>query len=521
MIMTPNTFTQPPPKPTTTGGNHETATDQTTQPESAQAAGSTTDQTEGNQNPHHTPDHHTETATAQPPETTAQHRSGGEHTPHQDQETTHNQPTQSHQPANTDSFYDSRPLRGQTRATSWNHHPATTHQQERGAESTAATAAYHQHSQQPSHEQWDWGYQEHQDSAAADYHQEWGEGTPAEATAEDATYYHHSQQPTHESWNWGDYGSKETTAAAERYQQRSRESPYERWQREYNERQRAEQQARQPTPAATTATAQQQEHTTEFGELGDGRPLRGQRAESQHTAETTQGTWYNHVRDHRQIGPRAWQRGEQPWPAPSPAPHHETDRTDLMQRGSPSRATSSTDPPAFPGELKQALLTQLQLLRDTAVTIEGGDVLTTMVDVAAQLVHTSSHVSGAGTRKRGRKRPFTEPNALAEIATYANRAGGRTVPLPAHDMVEDLFFLIAELEAGGLQLHEPLPGTVQRWTKSRKQCAAYSIANTSWDPPATKACGGTLRGTHPDFWGRSSTWSSREQSWQTSEKKLS
>ncbi|OLP98312.1 Cryptochrome-2 [Symbiodinium microadriaticum] len=263
------------------------------------------------------------------------------------------------------------------------------------------------------------------DSAAADYHQEWGEGTPAEATAEDATYYHHSQQPTHESWNWGDYGSKETTAAAERYQQRSRESPYERWQREYNERQRAEQQARQPTPAATTATAQQQEHTTEFGELGDGRPLRGQRAESQHTAETTQGTWYNHVRDHRQIGPRAWQRGEQPWPAPSPAPHHETDRTDLMQRGSPSRATSSTDPPAFPGELKQALLTQLQLLRDTAVTIEGGDVLTTMVDVAAQLVHTSSHVSGAGTRKRGRKRPFTEPNALAEIATYANRAGGR------------------------------------------------------------------------------------------------
>ena len=95
------------------------------------------------------------------------------------------------------------------------------------------------------------------------------------------------------------------------------------------------------------------------------------------------------------------------------------------------------------------------------MTIQGGEALAAMVDVTTQLVHAPSHGSAAGSRPRGKKRPFTEPNALAEIATYANRAGGRATPLPPHDMVEDLFFLIAELEAGGLQLHEPLPGTVE------------------------------------------------------------
>ena len=527
--MTPSTFTQPPPKPTTAGTSREAAASEPAQPEHAQAGGETTDQTEGDPNPHHPPDHHTETATAAAPETTAQHRPEGEQPPHQSQDATLKQPTHTHQPTNTDNFYDNRPLRGQTRTANWTH-PTETQHQEIGAESPTAAATHYQHQhneqpsqehwewghpeqhdeatadrdrewggstpaeadhyqewggstpaedtapeQQPSHEQWEWNYQEQQNEATTHHYQEWWENTQAATTEPDATHDQQSQQPSHEAWSWGDYGSKEATAAAERYRQRSRESPYERWQREHHERQRAEQN-RQPTPTASPATTQQPEHSGEFGGLGDGRTLRGQRAEPQHNAENTQSTWYNQVRDHRQLGPRDWHWGE-PWPTPSPAPTHETDRTDLMQRGSPSRATSSTTPPALSGDLKQALLTQLRLLRDTAMTIAGGEALTVMVDVAVQLVHTSSHVSGAGTRQRGRKRPFTEPNALAEIAAYANRAGGRSVPLPAHDMVEDLFFLIAELEAGGLQLHEPLPGTVQV-DENTRSCATPTALPT-------------------------------------------
>ena len=140
-----------------------------------------------------------------------------------------------------------------------------------------------------------------------------------------------------------------------------------------------------------------------------------------------------------------------------------------MQRSiSQTGAASSTDP--FPPNVRRAILTQLQVIRDTASSLPGADLLVAMTDIAAQLVHsvptaapaTPEH-SGEQTYERGqrgRKRPLTEPNALAEIMRYAASAGGEREPLPPNLMAEDLFFLIAELEAGALQLHEPLPGDI-------------------------------------------------------------
>ncbi|CAE7340697.1 unnamed protein product [Symbiodinium microadriaticum] len=120
--------------------------------------------------------------------------------------------------------------------------------------------------------------------------------------------------------------------------------------------------------------------------------------------------------------------------------------------------------------VRRAILTQLQVIRDTASSLPGADLLVAMMDIAAQLVHSvptaapaAPEHSGEQTHERGqrgRKRPLTEPNALAEIMRYAASAGGEREPLPPNLMAEDLFFLMAELEAGALQLHEPLPGDI-------------------------------------------------------------
>ena len=96
-------------------------------------------------------------------------------------------------------------------------------------------------------------------------------------------------------------------------------------------------------------------------------------------------------------------------------------------------AASSTDP--LPPNVRRAILTQLQVIRDTASSLPGADLLVAMTDIAAQLVHSAPAAAPATPEhkeeqssergKRGRKRPLTEPNALAEIMRYAARVGGR------------------------------------------------------------------------------------------------
>ena len=68
-------------------------------------------------------------------------------------------------------------------------------------------------------------------------------------------------------------------------------------------------------------------------------------------------------------------------------------------------------------------------------------------------------------------------------ALCSKRRGGKGA-LPPNLMAEDLFFLIAQLEAGALQLHEPLPGDIDiRSVQTRR--AKCSIPYTYCAVPAT------------------------------------
>ena len=226
----------------------------------------------------------------------------------------------------------------------------------------------------------------------------------------------------------------------------------------------AEQQTTQPTTHQQPEQEQQPPGDIPPG-LWDGRTLRqSQRGSNAQAAAPSSSAapapWYHQVRDKRDF------RGQQPSPSPTPAPDTKGgDHIVLMQRSiTHTGAASRTDP--FPPNVRRAILTQLQVIRDTANSLPGADLLVAMTDIAAQLVHSVPAAAAAAARhspeqpsetlgRRGRKRPLTEPNALAEIMRYAAGAGGETEPLPPSLMAEDLFFLIAELEAGALQLHEP------------------------------------------------------------------
>ena len=224
--------------------------------------------------------------------------------------------------------------------------------------------------------------------------------------------------------------------------------------------------AQQPTqPSSQPEPEQTQQAPNDIPPgLWDGRTLRQSQREG--NAQTTAPTSPLVPPSPRQKGlPRTL-----PVPQPSASTRHSGgDHTALIQRSiSQTGAASSTDP--FPPNVRRAILTQLQVIRDTASSLPGADLLVAMMDIAAQLVHSvptaapaAPEHSGEQTHERGqrgRKRPLTEPNALAEIMRYAASAGGEREPLPPNLMAEDLFFLMAELEAGALQLHEPLPGDI-------------------------------------------------------------
>ena len=178
-----------------------------------------------------------------------------------------------------------------------------------------------------------------------------------------------------------------------------------------------------PTTAAAAAAASSAAATAEL--LKQPNTTRPRRDQYSPFHASTSTMLRPQVKDNRNI------RGPMPTPSPparSPSPTQDTwggDHTELRQRTRPNTgASSSTDP--FPGDTRQALLAQLQLIRDTATSTPGAEIIATMTDVAAQLLHAAPASTGPSSeRDRGRKRPFTDPNALTEILIYADRAGGR------------------------------------------------------------------------------------------------
>ncbi|CAE7572889.1 unnamed protein product [Symbiodinium microadriaticum] len=192
--------------------------------------------------------------------------------------------------------------------------------------------------------------------------------------------------------------------------------------------------------------------------LYDGRPLRGKPPRGTTMPTPQPAPWYDTVRDGRNIG--------RPKPTPQPAPTPEAEQVELMQRARPGTggAASSHEPP--PHNRDNDLLRQLQTIHEAAAAIPGGGVLTSMLDVAAQIVLASPTPAAPTTatsstpERRSRKRPLGDPNAVAEVILYCRTAANSGGSLTAMDRAEDLFFVIGMVERGALQLLEPLPGDV-------------------------------------------------------------